>query len=138
MPATPSMSPAELAATPTGPTLSTVLDGAARHVNEGAHKAISYGLFGSTDHTSFVRTSTTGHTICMGWAYVITAGLIDPTAIPGDTSGQWSAGGFAQATGHAHWVLTRWAEEHTPAELGLLFAAAADRARTAEQQGPTA
>ncbi len=134
MPTTPSMSPAELAATPTGPTLSAVLDEAAQHVDGGPHQAIRHGLFGSTDYHAYIGTVTTEHTIAMGWAYITTAGLIDPTTNPTDAAaGYWSAGGFAQATGHAHWVLTQWAEKHTPTELGLLFAAAADRARSAEQ-----
>lgn len=127
------MSVTELAALPTAPTVSTALSEASRYAGQGPVLALRKAFFGSMDPDVFIPALTPEHAIAEGVALIVAASLIDPEVGRDDwPTAAWSASLFSERVGEAHVLLTGWALTHSRMELGYLFEAAADRARTAE------
>lgn len=130
-----SMSVTELAELPTAPTVSRGLREAAAYVDQGPFLALRRALLGSAAFEDFAAVITPEHAIAEGVALILLGGLVDPEVTDhGWPDATWGAGYFAERVGHAHQVVSGWYATHTAQQLAHLFEAAADRARTMEQQ----
>lgn len=130
------MSLAELAQSPTAPTVSRALEQAAQDAQDGPIPAITRAVHGSTNPDDYAAVASPAHVIAWGVALITAARLIDPAIRPdGQQIPTWDAGRFASMVGGAHRALTAWAGEHTRAQLSGLFLAAADKAREEETDG---
>lgn len=127
------MTPAELAALPTAPTLSAALAEAARYADEGPITALSRAVYGTTTPGDHLAVITPEHTICWGVAIFATARRIS-TAVGAEwPDASWDAGRFSTTVEAAHRALTAWAEEHEVEELAGLFRTAGQEARFVER-----
>ncbi|MFD5940236.1 hypothetical protein [Streptomyces griseus] len=130
-----SMSVTELAELPTAPTISRGLREAASYADQGPFRALRRALFGTTTFEDFIAVITPEHAIAEGVALIVLGGLIDPEVTDrGWPDSSWDAGYAAERVGHAHQIIGRWADSHSEQQLAHLFEAAADRARTLENQ----
>lgn len=130
-----SMSVTELAELPTAPTISRGLREAASYADQGPFHALRRALFGTTTFEDFIAVITPEHAIGEGVALIVLGGLIDPEVTDrGWSDSTWDAGYTAERVGHAHRVISGWADSHTETQLAHLFEAAADRARTLENR----
>ncbi|WP_127468681.1 hypothetical protein [Streptomyces sp. B27] len=128
-----SMSVTELAELPTAPTISRGLREAASYADQGPFHALRRALFGTSTFEDFITVITPEHAIAEGVALIVLGGLIDPEVTDhGWPDSTWGAAHFAERVGHAHRIISRWADSHTEQQLAHLFEAAADRARTLE------
>jgi hypothetical protein len=127
------LSPAELAALPTAPTVSGALNDAARYVQDGPIGALSKAVYGSANSTDYAVFTTPEHTIAWGVGLVCVARRIDPAVSSEWPDASWGAERFATTVGEAHRTLTDWAEGHTAAELAELFRTTAHEVRATEQ-----
>lgn len=126
------MSLAELAQSPTAPTVSHALETAARHTADGPIPALCQAVYGSANPDDYAGVVSPEHVIAWGAALITAARLIDPAICPGGWQIPTDAGRFSGMVGDAHRALTAWAGEHTRAQMSGLFLAAADKAREEE------
>lgn len=127
------MSPAELAALPTAPTLSRALTEAARYAGQGPIDALSRAVYGTTTPGDHLAVITPEHTIAWGLALIAAARRISTAVSAEWPDATWDAGRFAGAVEDAHRALTAWADAHDPGELAELFRTAGREARFAER-----
>ncbi|WP_405591476.1 hypothetical protein [Streptomyces sp. NBC_01190] len=126
------MTPAELAALPTAPTLSSTLAEATRYVGEGPLPALSKSVYGSADPANYAAFTTPEHTVALGTALIATARRLNPALGKEWPDSSWSTGRFSATVKDARDALIAWAKDHTPAELATLFRIAAHEASRVE------
>jgi hypothetical protein len=128
-----SMTPSELAALPTAPTLSRALTESARYADQGPIDALSRAVYGTTTPGDHLAVITPEHTIAWGLAIFATARRISVSVGEEWPDPSWDAGRCAETVEGAHRALTAWAAEHNPKQLAALFLDAAQETRLAEQ-----
>lgn len=127
------MTPAELAALPTVPTLSAALADAARYADQGPINALDLAVYGTTNPGEHISVITPEHTICWALAIFATARRVSPAVNAEWPDASWDAGRFSNITGDAHRALTAWAGEHSPEELAGAFRETAQETRFVER-----
>lgn len=126
------ISPAELAALPTAPTVSSALITAARYAHEGPIDALSRAVYGSTNSSDYAAFTSPEHTLAWATAILAAARIIDPAVSSDWPDATWDEDRFAIVVLEAHPLLTGWAEGRSSQELADLFRAAAREVREAE------
>lgn len=127
-----SISPAELAALPTAPTVSAALDDAARYAPDGAICALSRAVYGSDNPSDYAALVSPEHTLAWATAIIAAARIIDPAVSSDWPDDTWCEDRFGATVGEAHRKLTGWAEGRPAPELAELFRTAAREVREAE------
>ena len=122
--------PATVAADPTAPAVSRILDDAAHHTHLGPIRALVRAAYGSTDPDNYAAAVTPLHTIAWGMAIVAAARIVAPDQV-GAYDPEWDAGRYSAEVGAAHQALDDWATRN-PQHLAEVFRAAADRVRVEE------
>jgi hypothetical protein len=128
-----SISPAELAALPTAPTVSAALDDAARYADDGAILALSRAVYGSTNPADYAAVVSPEHTLAWATGIIATARIIDPAISSDLPDGSWDEDRFGGVVLEAHQLLTGWAEARPSEELADLFRTAARDVRDHEK-----
>lgn len=127
-----SISPAELAALPTAPTVSIALADAAQYVTDGPILALSRAVYGSVNSSDYAAFATPEHTLAWATAIIAAARIVDPAVSSDWPDGTWCEDRFGATVGDAHRLLTAWAKGRPSADLAELFRAAAREVREAE------
>ncbi|MEU5490259.1 hypothetical protein AB0G98_21290 [Streptomyces sp. NPDC020196] len=127
------MSPSQLAALPTAPTLSEAFREASRHAHEGPVDALTRAFYGSTNPCDYASLVTPEHTIAWGAAVIATAYRISPLVNTEWPDSAWDATTFAEAVSCAHRELTAWANRSRTEELSGLFRQVARQALNVEK-----
>ncbi|MFJ7023238.1 hypothetical protein ACIQUW_33245 [Streptomyces sp. NPDC101117] len=128
-----SISPAELAALPTAPTVSSALNDAARYTGDGAILALSRAVYGSTNPDDYVVLASPEHTLAWGMALVAAARTLDPAVASEWPDATWNEDLWADTVFRAHKAVTAWVDGQDPTVVADLFRAAARDIRSAEK-----
>jgi len=126
------ISPAELAALPTAPTVSSALDDVARYAPDGAIDALTRAVYGSANSSDYAAVVSPEHTLAWATAIIAAARVVDPAVCSEWPNATWDEDRFAITVREAHPLLTGWAEGRPSLELAELFRAAAREVREAE------
>jgi hypothetical protein len=126
------MSPAQLGALPTAPTVSTALLDAAAAASAGAIPALCKGVYGSADPDDYAAIVSPEHVLAWGLALIAAARIIDPAVSSSWPDSSWPAARTAETVGAAHRILTEWAEGRTAQDIADLYVAASREVRRAE------